>query len=114
MQTLNNLALVSVMTNKPLQISRLELHDVTCRDLQTADTRTIETKRKADDVHDRIRTGRDRRRRTTKKFETTEEDLNDSPGRMGQLIKEPARATHALSHDGPDRESNEIRYLRSI
>ena len=89
-----------------------EVHDVVCRDLQVAGTRTFETKRKADDAHDRIRTHWDRCRRVTKELETAEEDLNDSLGGMGQLIKDTAGATHALSCGVPDLESNEARYLQ--
>ena len=69
-------------------------------------------KRKADDAHDQIRARRYRCRRATKEFETAEEDLNDSLGRLGQLLKDTAGATHALSCGVPDRESKEARYLQ--
>ena len=75
------------------------------RSLEDASTRTIETERKADDAHDRIRSHRDRCRRATKELKTAEEDLNDSLGRMGQLIKDTSWATDALSCGVPDRES---------
>ena len=41
-----------------------------------------------------------------------EDDLKDSLGRMGQLVKDTAGATHALSRGVPGRESNEACYLR--
>ena len=69
-------------------------------------------KRKADDARDQIRAHRDRCRRATKEFETAVEDLNDSSGRLGQLVKDTADATHALSCGALDRESNEARDLQ--
>ena len=83
-----------------------------CQDLQDAGKRTTETKRKADDAHDRIRTYRFRCRRATKELETAEKDFNDSLALMSQLIKDTAGATHALSCGVPNRESNEVRYLQ--
>ena len=82
-----------------------ELRDVVSRELQAAGTRTTETKRKADDAHDRIRSHRDRCRRATEELKTAEEDLNDGLGRMGQLIKDTSWATDALSCGVLDRES---------
>ena len=70
-----------------------------------------ETNRKADDAHDRIKTHRDQCRRATKELETAEEDLNDSIGRMEQLLEDTAAATHALSCGIPDLDSHEVRYL---
>ena len=57
-----------------------DLHDAACRSLEGAGKRTTETKRKAEDAHDRIRTHRDRCRRATMELQTA-----DSLGRMGQL-----------------------------
>ena len=85
-----------------------EVHDVVCRDLQAAGTRTFEVKLKAGDSYERIQTHGDRCRRATKELETAEEDLDDSLGRMGQLKKDTVGATHALSCG----ESNEARYLQ--
>ena len=49
--------------------------------LEDARKRTTETKPKADDAHDRVRTRRDRCRRATEELETAA-DLDDSPGRV--------------------------------
>ena len=68
------------------------LHDVVCQDLQA------ETRRNVEDAHDSIRTHKDRC------LETAEEDLNDSLGRMCQLIKDTAVTTYSLSCGVPDRE----------
>ena len=43
---------------------------------------------------------------------STEEELNDSLGRMGQLIEDTVAATRALSCGVPDRDSNEVFYLQ--
>ena len=86
------------------------------RNWEDAGKRTGETKRKADDAHDRIRKHRDRCRRARKELGTAEEDLNDSIKSTGQLIKDTVgregRATHVLSCGLPDRDSNEVRHLQ--
>ena len=48
------------------------------------------------------------RLRATKEFVTAGLDLNDCLGRVGQLLKDSAEATHALSCGVPDRDSNEV------
>ena len=88
-----------------------DLHDAACR-LEDAGKKTIEMMRKADDASDRISSHREQCRRATKELVTAEEELNDSLGRLGQLIKDTAGATHALSCGVPDRELNEARFLQ--
>ena len=68
-------------------------------------------KRKADDAYDRISSHRDQCRRATKELVSAEEELNDSLGRLGQLIKDTV-APHAQSCGVPDRESKEARFLQ--
>ena len=41
-----------------------------------------------------------------------EEVLNNSLGCLGELVRDTASATHALSRGVPDRDSNETKYLR--
>ena len=65
-----------------------------CRGLEDAGKTITETKRKADDAHDRIRAHRVRCRRVSAEFETAEEDLNECLARMGQLIRDTAGATN--------------------
>ena len=43
---------------------------------------------------------------------SAEEELNDSLGRLGQLVRDTAGATHALSCGVPDRGSNEAKSLQ--
>ena len=43
---------------------------------------------------------------------SAEEELNNSLGCLGDLVKDTAGATHALSSGVPDRDSNEAKYLR--
>ena len=83
-----------------------EVHSMVCRDLQAADTRTFETKRNADDAHDQIRTHRDRCRRAVKEFETA--DLNDSLGRLGQLVKDTAGGHPRVSRTKPAVEALDL------
>ena len=74
--------------------------------------KTIELKRTADDAHDRTRSYRDRCWTVTTDLVSAEEDPNESPGRLGQLIKETAGATHALSCGVLDLDYNEAKYLQ--
>ena len=80
------------------------LIDAACDDLADAGTKTIDFKRKAEDVHDRTRSHRDRCRRATKDLVSTEEELNDSSGRLSQLVQETVGATQKLSCGVPDRD----------
>ena len=47
-------------------------------------------------------------------FEIAEEDLNEFLGRMGQVIRDTAGATNALSCGTTDRESNEVRNQQEV
>ena len=59
-----------------------------------------------------VRDHRERCRRVSAEYGTAEEDLNECLVRMGQLIRDTAGATHALSCGTTDRDSNEARYLQ--
>ena len=87
---------------------------VSWKEFQKIDMKTVELKRKADEALDQIRAHRSRCRQATKEFQKAQEDLNESVGRLGQLTKETAGATHALSCGVPDRESNEAHYLQEL
>ena len=41
-----------------------------------------------------------------------EDGLKNSLGCLGDLVRDTASATHALSCEVPDRDSNETKYLR--
>ena len=69
-------------------------------------------KRKADDAHDRTRSHRERCRRATKQHVSAEEEMNNSSGYLGDLVKDTASAAHALSCGVPNRDSNGGKYLR--
>ena len=79
------------------------LHDAACVDLEDTRQRTIELKRKADDAHERTRSHRERCRRATKDHMRAEEVLINSLGCLGELVRDTASATHALSCGVPDR-----------
>ena len=38
--------------------------------------------------------------------------VNDGIGSLGRALQAAARATHSLTYGEPDRESNEVKYLR--
>ena len=84
----------------------------TCADLKMACQRTAELKRKANDAHERTRTHRERCRRATKEQTKSEAAVNHSLGCLGWSAIETANAKHTLTCGVPDRESNEIKYLR--
>ena len=88
------------------------LHEAASVDLEVASQRTIELKRKTDDADDRTRSHRERCRRARKDHMMAEEVLNNSLGCLGDLARDSASATHALSCEVPDRDSNETKYLR--
>ena len=69
----------------------------TCNDLKKACQRTAELKCKATDAHEKTRSHRERCRRATKEHTRSEAAV---------------KHTHALTCEVPDRESNEIKYLR--
>ena len=75
--------------------------------LEDASLRTTELKRKADVTEERSQFHRERCRRATK-----DHVLNNSLDCLGALVKETARATHALTCGVPDRESNGTKYLK--
>ena len=88
------------------------LHVETCADLKKVCQRTTELKREATNAHEKTRSHRERRRRATKEHTRSEAAVNHSLGCMGWFVKETAAATHSLTCGVPDRESNEIKYLK--
>ena len=86
-----------------------DLHDLACCDLQFAGARVTEAKRKEDDAQDQVRAHRERCRRVSAEYKTAEEDLNECLGCAGQLIRDIAGATHTLSCDTTDLDSNKVR-----
>ena len=76
-----------------------------------ASQRTPDLKRKAREAHEKTRSHRERCRRITNEHTTSEAAVNHSLGFLGWCVKETAAATHSLTCDVPDRESNEGRYL---
>ena len=89
-----------------------DFHDMACCGLQDAGTRVTEAKRQADDAQDQIRAHREHSRRVSAEYGTAEEDPNECVECVGQLIRDTAGATHALSCGSTDRDSNEVRYFR--
>ena len=73
--------------------------------------KTMDLKRKAYDAHDMTCSHRDWCRRATKELTKAEEALNDNLGCFGDLVKDTASSTYALSCGVPDRDNNETKYL---
>ena len=83
-----------------------------CRGLEDVGEKTIELKRRRTMPMTGPDSRRDRCRRATEDLVSAEEELNDSLGRLGQLVTDTAGASHALSCGVPDRGSNEAKYLQ--
>ena len=80
--------------------------------MKKASQRTTDLKRKAAEAHEKTRSHRERCRRITNEHTRSEAAVNHSLGFLGWWVKETAAATHSLTCGVPDRESNEIRYLK--
>ena len=83
-----------------------------CRDLKDSGAKFNEADRKADDAHDQVKAHRERCHRLSVVYGTAEEDPNEALGLMGQLTRDTAGATHALTCGTTDRYCNEVTYLQ--
>ena len=59
-----------------------------------------------------VATHMERTRRITNEHARAEGHVNDGIGSLGQAVQAAAKATHSLTCGVPDRESNEVKYLR--
>ena len=69
-------------------------------------------KRKAAEVQENVISHSERTRRITNEHAKAEALVNDSFGTLGHCVRDAASATRSLTWELPDRESNEIKYLR--
>ena len=92
--------------------NRRAAHEVICVDAKKALHRTFEIKRKATETQDDVATHRERTRPITNEHARTEGHVNDGIGSLGRALQAAAKATHSLTCGVPDRESNEMKYLR--
>ena len=83
-----------------------------CVEVKKAGQRTAELRRKAAEAHEKTRSHRERCRRLTNEHTRSEAAVNHSLGCLGWFVKETAAATRSLIFGVPDRESNEVKYLR--
>ena len=74
--------------------------------------RTYDVKRKASEVQENLSTHRERTRRISNEHARAEAHVNDGVGSLGQAVRASAKATHSLTCGVPDREGNEVTYLR--
>ena len=92
--------------------NRRAIHEVICVEAKKALHRTFEIKRKASEIQEGLATHRERTRRITNEHARAESHVNDGIGSLEQAVQVPAKATHNLTCGVPDRESNEIKYLK--
>ena len=74
--------------------------------------RTYDIKRKASEIQESVATHKERTRRIANEHARAEGHVNDGIGSLGQAVQSTATATHSLTCGVPDRESNEVKYLR--
>ena len=87
-------------------------HEAVCAGVMKASQRTAVLKRTHAEAHEKTRSHRERCRRVTNDHTRSEATVNHSLGFLEWCLKETATATHSLTCGVPDRESNEIRYLK--
>ena len=74
--------------------------------------RTLEVKRKATELQEDVVIQRERTRCIMNEHARAEGHVNDGIGSLGKALQAAARATNSLTCGVPDRESNEVKYLR--
>ena len=87
-------------------------HEEICVEARKVWQRTYDLKRKASEAQDNVFSYRERTRRISNEHARAEALVNDGLGSLGQAVRAAAQATHSLTCGVPDRESNEIKYLR--
>ena len=88
-------------------------HEATCAEVKKVSQRTAELKRKATEAHEKTISHREGSRRITNEHTRSEAAVvNHSFETLVWCVKETAAATHSLTCGIPDRENNEIRYLK--
>ena len=92
--------------------NRRATHEVIYVDAKKALHRTFEIKRKASEIQEGVATHRERTRRVANEHVRAEGHANDGVGSLGRALQAAAKATHSLTCGVPNRESNEIKYLR--
>ena len=74
--------------------------------------KTHDLKRKASKAQENLLSHRERTRRISNEHGKAEALVNDSLGALGHAVRHAAQATHSVTCGVPNRESNEIKYLR--
>ena len=92
--------------------NRRAVHDGLSVAAKQALQRTQEVKCKATEIQEDVAIYRERTRRITNEHARAEGHVNDGIGSLGKAMQAAARATHSLTCGVPDRESNEVKYLR--
>ena len=92
--------------------TRRAAQEARCVDARKAWQRTYDLKRKASEAQENVLSNRERTRRISNEHARAEAHVNDGLGSLGQAVRAAAKATHSLTCGVPDRESNEVKYLR--
>ena len=92
--------------------TRRAAHEAICVEARKAWQRTYDLKRNASEAQDNVFSHRERTRRISHEHARAEALVNDGLGSLEQAVRAAAQATHSLTCGAPDREGNEIKYLR--
>ena len=80
--------------------------------MQRTRCRVNEARRRAESAHAHVHDHQDCCRRQSAVYATTMDNLNDGLGRIGELTRDTAGATHSLSCGTTDRDCDEAKYLQ--
>ena len=72
----------------------------------------MRARRRAESAHAHVHDHQDCCRRQSAVYATTMDNLNDGLGRIGELTRDTAGATHSLSCGTTDRDCDEAKYLQ--
>ena len=93
--------------------NRRATHEAICVEAKKALHRTNDIKRKASEIQESLSTHSERTRRFSNEHGRAEAHVNDGIGSLGRaVLKQRGQTTHSSTCGVPDRESNEVKYLR--
>ena len=94
--------------------SRRATHEAICVEARKALHRTYEIKRKASEIQQGLATHRERTRHISNEYARAKGHVDHGIGSLGRAVQAAAKATHSLACGVPDREGNEVKYLREL
>ena len=104
---------LSFVTPSGKEANRRAAHDEFCVDAKKAlQNAHSKSKRKATEIQEDVAIHKERTRRITNEHARAEGHVNDGIGSLGKACKQRPGLHTSLTCGVPDRESNEVKYLR--